>query len=139
MNNMKLHAHYMLSMMLMEAAGGWQKNARRLESTSVSLFVQCRPSRVLLSEPLGGRTPAWGRQEREGLACEDLKRVESICMIPRPFNSEKLPNSSDVMKEKSHHVGDANISSPQSAIIFSCKIKMGGLRFYEEENNTTDT
>jgi hypothetical protein len=44
-----------------------------------------------------------------------------------------------MMKRKSHHVGDANFSSPLSTILFSCKMRMERLRFYEEENNTTDT
>ena len=65
--------------------------------------------------------------------------MESICTIPKPFYSEKLLNSSDLMKGKSNHVDDANFSSPLSAIMFSCKMRMERLRFYEEENNTSDT
>jgi hypothetical protein len=65
--------------------------------------------------------------------------MASICTIPRPFYSEKLSNSSDLMKGKSNHVDDTNFSSPLSTILFSCKMRMERLRFYEEENNTTDT
>ena len=60
-------------------------------------------------------------------------------MIPKLFYSEKLSNSSDLMKGKSNHVDDANFSSPLSAIMFSCKMRMERLRFCEVENNTTDT
>ena len=65
--------------------------------------------------------------------------TESICMILKPFYSEKLSNSSDLMKGKSNHVDDANFSSPLPAIIFSCKIRMERKRCNEEENDTTDT
>ena len=61
---------------LFEEAGGWQKNARRVNSTSVPLFVQCRASSKRRSCPLGGRPP-W-LLEREGLASEDLKRVGAL-------------------------------------------------------------
>ena len=64
---------------------------------------------------------------------------ESICTIPKPFYSEKLPYSSDLMKGKSNHVDDADFSSPLSAIMFSSKMRMERLRFCEVENNTTDT
>jgi len=61
-------------------------------------------------------------------------------MIPKPFYSEKLSNSSDLMKGKSNHVDDANFFSPLSAIMFCCKMmRMERLRFCEVENNTTDT
>jgi hypothetical protein len=43
------------------------------------------------------------------------------------------------MKGKSSHVDDADFSSPLSAIISSCKIRMEGKGCYEEENDTTDT
>ena len=75
----------------------------------------------------------WGWPNRHCL------HMESICMIPKPFYSEKLSNSSDLMKGKSNHVDDANFSSPLSAIMFSCKMRMERLRFCEVENNTTDT
>ena len=62
-----------------------------------------------------------------------------IFTIHKPFYSEKLSNSSDLMKGKSDHVDDANFSSPLPAIIFSCKIRMERKRCNEEENDTTDT
>jgi hypothetical protein len=62
-----------------------------------------------------------------------------IFTIHKPFYSEKLSNSSDLMKGKSNHVDDANFSSPLPAIIFSCKIRMERKRCKEEENDTTDT
>ena len=62
-----------------------------------------------------------------------------IFTIHKPFYSEKLSNSSDLMKGKSNHVDDANFSSPLPAIIFSCKIRMERKRCNKEENYTTDT
>ncbi len=37
--------------------------------------------------------------------------TESICTIPKPFNTEKLSNSSDLMEGKSNYVNDADFSS----------------------------
>ena len=62
-----------------------------------------------------------------------------IFTIHKPFYSEKLSNSSDLMKGKSNHVDDANFSSSLPAIIFSCKIRMERKRCKEEEKDTTDT
>jgi hypothetical protein len=50
-----------------------------------------------------------------------------IFTIHKPFYSEKLSNSSDLMKGKSNHVDDADFC------------RMERLRFCEVENNTTDT
>ncbi len=52
-------------LVLREEAGGWQKNARRVNSTRVPLLVYYR-----------GR-PQW-RQDREGLVSKDLKRVGAL-------------------------------------------------------------
>ncbi len=75
----------------------------------------------------------WGRHIRHFLV------TESICTRPKPFYSEKISNSSDLMKGKSNHVDNANFSCLLSAIMFSCKMRMEGKRCYEEENDTTDT
>jgi hypothetical protein len=40
--------------------------------------------------------------------------------------------------EGKEHVNDANFSSPLSAIIFSCKMKMERKKCVEQENDTTD-
>jgi hypothetical protein len=58
---------------------------------------------------------------------------------PKPFYSEKLSNSSDLMKGKSNRVDDADFSSPLSAIILSCKMRWERKKCYEDENDTTDT
>jgi len=87
------------------------------------------------------------REARLGIDDDDCNGWHTQCVldtmliftIHKPFYSEKLSNSSDLMKGKSNHVDDANFSSPLPAIIFSCKIRMERKRCKEEENDTTDT
>ena len=77
-----------------------------------------------------GKIGCWGRHSKHSLG------MESICTLSKPFLSEKTLNSSDLMKGKSNHVDNANFSSPLSANLFSCKMRVERLRFYDKENIT---
>jgi hypothetical protein len=62
-----------------------------------------------------------------------LNRFAPKCRL---FYSEKLVNSSDMMKEKGHHVLDADFFNSLSAIMFSCMMRMEFFRFSIKETTT---